>query len=221
MGWQCIGTQRTYLEMKGLLVDLDDTLFEELDYVRSGHIAVAQLISNRHNIPFNILLDYFKYEMAQYGRIGLFSRILNKFKIEEDISNLINVYRGHRPEINLYPGVLNKIVKMKQLGFKIIIVTDGIKEVQKKKCEALGLNKIVDSVYCADYKPKPEVDTFLAAATKINLPIEDCVVIGDDPFKDGLAAESLGIDFYRVLTGKYRHIGQSKNMNDSFAEIIL
>ncbi|MDQ9892435.1 HAD hydrolase-like protein, partial [Acinetobacter baumannii] len=54
------------------------------------------------------------------------------------------------PEITLYDGVANLILELKNKGIKVGIITDGRVSGQKKKLQALGLDKMVDDIIITD-----------------------------------------------------------------------
>ena len=66
---------------KILVFDLDDTLYNEFDFVVSGFFNVSKIINNKFNIKTDVsykyLLNYFK----KYGRVKIFDKFLNKHNI--------------------------------------------------------------------------------------------------------------------------------------------
>ncbi len=200
--------------MKAIAIDLDDTLFSETQYVKSGFMAVTEAIATLNDdLDFDAIFNQIMYQFFKYGRTGAFNRTMSHFGTNRpDISELINVYRKHEPSIQLYHNV-DKALKKLRNRFKLAIVTDGLASVQKKKVAALGLDSLVDSVvYCMEHNaPKPSVVPYEFAAKEMAVDISDMVVVGDDPYADMLAAAKLGIPSYRVLTGKYMSVDSLPN----------
>ena len=66
----------------------------------------------------------------------VFNRLLRYYGVnytKEYIMNLVEIYRGHTPNIKFYDDVIPTIKKLKDRGYKIGIITDGYKESQAKK----------------------------------------------------------------------------------------
>ena len=87
--------------LKAILFDLDDTLYLERDFVKSGFKTVASLIQNNNGIDkevvFNRLLSIFN----SGERKNIFDSYINEFgEINYTINELVNLYRSHVPNIH-------------------------------------------------------------------------------------------------------------------------
>ena len=189
-----------------LAIDLDDTLFSEIDYVYSGYDRVARAIETIHGIPYAEVREQISYQFFKYGRSGVFDRILEHFEmVSMSVNELVGIYRNHTPDILLYPGVSEMLGELK-CSFNIVIVTDGTYHVQKNKINALGLGDDM-VIYCDEHKaPKPSVLSLNVAANSLGVRLNDMLFIGDDPYCDVSMANAAGIKSYRVKTGKYKSI---------------
>ena len=190
---------------KVLAIDLDDTLFSELDYVKSGFTKVAEQIAFRNSHSVGDVLNQILYQFLKYGRAGVFNRTMSHFGFSApDINELVETYRTHDPAIVLFNDVPDALEKL-NTKFRVIVVTDGFAPVQRRKIKALGLDAMVEKVvYCMDYNsPKPSPVPYLTAANELAFNIKDMIILGDDPYCDMRAATNLGIPSYRVMTGKY------------------
>ena len=91
--------------IKTVIFDLDDTLYNEIDYCKSGFKAVANYLAEKTlktspEQAFNILWDKFNTS----DRTKVFNNALNELSIDYEkdfIINLVNVYRNHKPDICL------------------------------------------------------------------------------------------------------------------------
>ncbi|KKN36538.1 hypothetical protein LCGC14_0772740 [marine sediment metagenome] len=199
--------------MKAILIDLDDTLFSELSYVHSGYKEVAEAIADYNGLDSEDVLNQMKYQLSKYGRIGVFDNVKKYFETDSlDTSSLVNLYRAHSPNIELY-WKAEEGLRMLRRKFKLAIVTDGHPTVQRKKIKALDLNNLVDEViYCMDYDaPKPSLIPYFEAIDKLGVEIEDVIIVGDDPYYDMKAAALLGVTSYRLLQGKHIFIKSLKD----------
>lgn len=199
-------------DLQALLIDLDDTLFDEHSYALSGYRFIAQFLAEKHGKNADEIYSALEYHFYKFGRNGAFDSTLKSFQIaNQDIRQLVGLYRNHFPKISLYDGGLEAIQKFKN-KFKIAIVTDGNAIMQKNKVLALKVSEYFDAVvYCHELgEPKPSVKAYQYAAKLMRVDINNCAIIGDDPLHDGKAAADLGIDFYRVLTGRFSNIRRTE-----------
>ncbi len=174
-------------QIKGVIFDLDDTLYSEKEYVRSGYKAVSDYLGGGYE---DKLWNYFKV-----GKPAI-DGLLKEIGREDEMDKVISIYRSHKPDIHLYPGVSEMIGDLKVKGIKVGIITDGRPEGQRNKIEALGLD--VDDVIITDELGgsqfrKPCDIAFRIMATKWKLPYEDIAYVGDNLAKDFQAPQQLGM----------------------------
>ena len=91
--------------IKVVVFDLDDTLYDEIDYCRSGFQAVAEFLSNlTKSTPKQSIFEILWKEFIQGNRTRTFNAALEKIEMPYDdklITELVNVYRTHIPQITL------------------------------------------------------------------------------------------------------------------------
>ena len=194
---------------KFLFLDLDDTLFDELDYVRSGFIEVSKCISDTNLVEKDLVFNQIMYQFQKYGRTGIFNRTMSYFELEKpSMSDLVATYREHSPNICTYDGVYKSLISLKNIFDKMVIITDGIVGVQRNKITALGLEKYVDDIiYCMEYNsPKPSTIPLESFTKNEVFDKKNSVMVGDDPYCDIKCANQFGITVYRVLTGRFKNI---------------
>jgi len=61
-----------------LVFDLDDTLYDEMTYVKSGFRSVAHFLDASFNIPEAKAYKIMMKELAQNGRGRVFNAVLDK-----------------------------------------------------------------------------------------------------------------------------------------------
>ena len=186
------------------LVDMDDTLFEEADFVLSGLRAAAALAA-QWGIDPRSAENFLCARFRSAGRAHIFDRLLAAHSIPPDpakIDALVCAYREHLPSISPYTGALETLSALRSLG-RVVVVTDGMESVQRRKFAALGLPALVDSaVYCAGLgHPKPD-PAALAGVVRPGDPA--AIFVGDRPDHDLALAAALRIDSVRVRTGRFR-----------------
>ena len=125
-----------------LVFDLDDTLYDELSYVKSGFNAVAEWLFLKFGIDKDLSIKTMLAELASSGRGRIFDSVLNTNGIYSlgRLKECIAVYRHHKPAIVLTKDAKDCLNRFS--GFSMYTVTDGNKIVQYNKIVALGLNKL-------------------------------------------------------------------------------
>ena len=188
-------------EIKGVIFDLDDTLYSEKEYVKSGFKAVSDYLGENYE---ETLWGYFN------ARKPAIDELLNEIGRNIEKNDVIRIYRSHKPDIHLYNGVVEMIDTLKQRGIKVGVITDGRPEGQKRKLEALGLWKLVDDVIVTDELGgiqfrKPCDIAFRIMITKWRLNPSEIIYVGDNPIKDFQAPIQLGMRslWYRNKEGIY------------------
>ncbi len=181
-------------QKKVVIFDLDDTLFSEKDYVKSGYKKIAESFPQIKDMQQKLWLAFESgHKAINYvlENEGLFS--------EENLNKALTVYRSHVPEIELYEDAKTLISILKESGVRLGIITDGRPEGQKAKIKALGIESLFEKIIITDElgglsfrKPSPEA--FKIMQDFFNVPFEDMVYVGDNPEKDFIAPSELKMD---------------------------
>ena len=119
-------------EIKGVIFDLDDTLYNEKEYVKSGYKAVAEYLGDV-SIADRLWKEFISGKSA-------FDEVLNQLKKMDDLQKCIRIYQEHKPTLNLNDGAKELVKSLKERNIKIGIITDGRPNGQRNKIEALGLS---------------------------------------------------------------------------------
>lgn len=194
--------------VRALLIDLDDTLYDERDYVLSGFRAVAEEAARRFpRIEPGALHADMVAVLDAEGRGRVFDRALARAGIEPDgglVAALVETYRQHRPAIGLWPGVERALAGLAE-RCRLAVVTDGLHAMQARKVEALGVaDRVGAVVYCWEHAaPKPDPRGYHEALARLGARPQEAVVIGDNPLHDMAAAAALGCRSIRVRTGRF------------------
>ncbi|MGC1333485.1 HAD family hydrolase [Pseudomonas sp.] len=113
-------------------------------------------------------------------------------------------YERLQGQIIALPGAVELLHALTQAGFKWCIATSGGSDTATINLKALGLDmKDVTLITRDDVKQgKPDPSLFLAAAQRMAVPIENCLVVGDAIW-DMLAARRCKATGIGVLSGGY------------------
>jgi putative hydrolase of the HAD superfamily len=190
-----------------IIFDLDDTLYEELSFVRSGFRAVADYLHPFINLSTKQIVDALNAEL-KVQREEVFDRFLLKqgIKNQKMIKCCVSVYRGHEPSLNLFPEARACLARLHD--YPLYIVTDGNQLVQRKKFLALGLDLLVRRCFFTYahglHRRKPSPYCFEKICQIEQVSPSSVVYIADNPHKDFVGIKPLGFQTIRVLTGPYR-----------------
>ena len=187
-------------QIKGVIFDLDDTLYSEKEYVKSGYKAVSEYLGGGYEDKL--------WSYLVEGKPAI-DELLKALGREGETNKVLSVYRSHKPDIHPYPGVTKMIEELKARGVKVGIITDGRPEGQRNKLEALELD--VDDVVVTDELGgvqfrKPCDIAFRIMMTRWRLNPADIVYVGDNTVKDFQAPQQLGMRsiWFRNADGLYK-----------------
>lgn len=91
-------------QIKGVIFDLDDTLYSEKEYVRSGYIAVSDRLGGGYEEKL--------WTFFEAGKPAI-DELLKEIGLESERDAAVQAYRSHKPNIHLYPGVAEMIEELK------------------------------------------------------------------------------------------------------------
>jgi len=185
---------KKYVEgLKAVIFDLDDTLYSEKEYVRSGYQKIAAVIPQVDNAAEK-LWTLFEEKKPVIDELLKQENILS----EEVKQACLHAYRYQIPDIHLYEGVVEMITEFKSQGLKIGIITDGRPEGQRAKLQVLGLEAMVDEIIVTDEfggpefrKPNPKA--FETMKERLGIEYAEMCYVGDNTKKDFIAPKELGM----------------------------
>lgn len=190
-----------------LIFDLDDTLYRELDYVESGMRAVALWAESTFDWDPIQSFDELMSLLILKGRGLIFNEWLSQNKKGQHyyVKKCISVYRNHTPRLLLHSDA-EKVISFFSNHPKYI-VTDGNKNVQWKKISALNISHYFKGIYITHRygikNSKPSTHCFNLIKNIEKCEWSDMVYVGDNPAKDFINLNPLGVQTIRVLTGGY------------------
>lgn len=199
-----------------VVFDLDDTLFDEIDFVRSGFAEIAGYL----HLPeaYDFMWTYF----SEHGSGKVFDALIAHFMLETPLQKLIEIYRFHPPALSLCADsrALLEYARRHKTG----LISDGHYLMQQNKFRALGLEPYVDYAVFTDFhhtkkpseKPFRMVMEHFASETRF-------VYVSDNPRKDFDAPNRLGWESIRFRNplGIYRDESNSARYEVTSREAIL
>jgi putative hydrolase of the HAD superfamily len=187
---------------RGLIIDLDDTLYPRERFVRSGLAAVARYASAHYGIAAEAAYGLMVRASAT-GRAGNeLQALCERFGLSSDIiPTLVQVFRGHTPSLFLGRESVETLQQLRADGWALAVLTNGLPSVQFRKVAALGITSLVDEVIYAEEHArggKPSAAPFTAALRSLELEASQCVCVGDDAARDVRGARALGMPTVRL-----------------------
>ena len=196
--------------LEAVIFDLDDTLYNERDYVHSGYKAIERAFPQYKGIADELWQAFLRGEAA-------IDSVLKEFGLTEDSSlkaDMLSVYRSHFPDICLSEEARNTLATLRQKNLLMGLITDGRPEGQWNKIKALDIadffKKIIvtDELFGPEFR-KPNPRAFECMRHALNIPYDKLCYVGDNPKKDIPAPTMLGMRafLYRNPVGLYSKSG--------------
>ena len=198
-----------------VVFDLDDTLYDEIEYCKSGFTAVAEFLANRSEFasanPTTVQVETGRITEALWeqfstgNRTKTFNRALDKLDISYDdklILELIEVYRQHKPTITLPPDSRDTLCELSK-KYTLALLTDGFLPEQQLKVQALGIEQYFKSIVYTEqlgrecWKPSPA--GFENIIRTLEARPENTVYVADNEKKDFIAPNKLGFVTIQIL----------------------
>ena len=195
---------RVPVTIQAVVFDLDDTLYLERDYVRSGYRAAAEYLQHqrpaRPGEPRDAAQTYEAWLWQRFlagQSAGAFDAMNASFRLAltgPQILELVDVYRRHRPDVRPCDGIPEMLGRL-HADFRLALLTDGYLPGQRLKLEALKIERFFDAVVFTEelgrsaWKPSPA--GFEVIHRKLGVAQESLAYVADNPGKDFVAPNLL------------------------------
>jgi putative hydrolase of the HAD superfamily len=194
--------------LRGVVFDIDDTLYLEADYVLSGFRVVGQFVFEHSGMTDFATRAWSLFQAGDRGNI--FDKVLAEAGKPHafDVRVLVDVYRNHSPPIQLLPDAQQCLEEL--LGkVQLACVTGGAPASQRAKVAALQLERYFSTIVFtgalgSSYE-KPHPRGFERAQEALGLPGNQMVYVGDNPAKDFHGPRELGWRTIRVRRAGSQH----------------
>ena len=189
-----------------IVFDLDDTLYKEIDFVRSAYIYINRYINFRYNVDLSNNI-----KTCLEDGINFFDFINSKLHKNQSLSieKYLELYRFHYPEISLSDDTTIFLDKILRHNIDFSIITDGRSISQRNKIKALGLHHLAKNIIISEETgfEKPHSHNF-QLLDRI-FPNKKLIYIADNTSKDFLAPNSLNWDTICLINN-----GQNIHLQD-------
>ncbi len=199
-----------------VVFDLDDTLYDEIEYCRSGFVSASEFIANLPKAPpapdiFDVLWKQF----TAGNRKNTFNSALDELGIRYNdslIQELIKVYRNHIPKITLPADSRDVLVELRD-KYTLALLTDGFLPAQQLKVKALGIEEYFKCIIYTEqlgrdcWKPSPI--GFEKLLQTLNKKAETVAYVADNEEKDFIGPNKLGILTIQIIRPARIHTGSA------------
>ncbi|HMT00717.1 MAG TPA: HAD family hydrolase [Candidatus Absconditabacterales bacterium] len=208
-------------KLKGILTDLDETLYSYNPANKAGYKALFSHIEqteNKKTIEIehaleeakNIVKRNCEHQGASHSRLLYIQYMVEKLLGKTDTKKIIErnkIYdTAYLEAMTPFPGMIDFLTQAKKNGLKICIITDLTAEIQFKKIIRLGLEDIIDFIVTSEEAgaEKPATKNFEMGLKKCGLEKSEVCMLGDSTTTDIPGAQAAGIKkiFHKVIEKK-------------------
>lgn len=199
-----------------VVFDLDDTLYKEIDFLKSAFSSIAHSISLEVPIDkktiFEKMVDLYNSEQ------NTFEGILRIYKSTFTIEKLLAVYRNHKPNIQLSSDIVAVLDLLKKKKIPLGLLTDGRSVQQRNKIEALKLEEYFSEIIISEEfgSEKPSLANYTYFEKKFSA--KKYFYIGDNEKKDFITPNNLDWKTIKLIDNG---LNIHKNKEASFKENYL
>jgi len=215
---------------EAILFDLDGTL---IDSVPDLAVAVNEMLKVLEREPFSE--NTIRYWVGNGAQMLVKRALSGKTEIDADLDPalfekalelFLSLYAKNLcNDTKLYPNVADTLHTLNDTGYRLVIVTNKPYGFVQPILEGLEIDSLFEFWLGGDSLTvkKPDPQPLLYACEKLNLQVEQCVMVGDSK-NDLLAAKTAGMQSIGVTYG-YNYgeevsVYEPDVIVDDFAEIV-
>lgn len=205
-------------KIKGILLDLDNTLYDygicndnalkKVFFVVSKKFGISEdMVKKDFHTARNQVKAILNGTASSHSRLLYFKKMIENLKGTTDVKFSLELHKIFWKEYFNYMR-LRKDAKefldfCEENNKKVAIITDLTTEIQLKKIKHLGITKYIHFVITSEEvgKEKPHTGIFHAALQKLRCSPNEVIIVGDDKKRDIQPAEKLKIKSYKSFKG--------------------
>lgn len=199
------------MDIRAVLFDLDNTLFDHAASARAGVDAFLQHLGTGHSDE--LIHSWFEIEQVNYNRF-----LANELSFHEQrrerlrqflpltelavyptdpwLDELFAIYLQHYEEAwTAFPDAAPALQTLRDTGMQLGVVTNGNHHQQTSKIDRIGLEPLLDRIYSSELTghAKPAPDAFLQPCISMQTSPAKTLYVGDNYRVDIEGARNAGL----------------------------
>jgi putative hydrolase of the HAD superfamily len=181
-----------------IILDLDDTIYKEVNFVRSGFKALIRHYAKSNQFDHDSILKMMMYSWKD-GQNAIKNLFLFLDMTEFPIEEALNIYHTHYPDLELPESSKNFFEIATANDLKLGLITDGRSITQRNKLKSLGIDSLFDQIIISEEfgSEKPDIRNY--EIFQIKYPDHSFCYVGDNTLKDFILPYFLGWKMYCIL----------------------
>jgi FMN phosphatase YigB (HAD superfamily) len=185
-----------------ILFDLDNTIYDESDYLYPAYKEIAIDSEVRFGIDQSTMYNFLKSNFETSGRVNLFNKMIGTYSLPEYyLENCLFILRNIKLQkpLEIHPHVHQLLVDSIHCSKTICVITNGNPQQQKNKIKQInwqGLDSKIRFILANEFIPKPNPSSFKETNIK-QTELSQTVYIGDSNTDEEFAA-NIGIAFIHI-----------------------
>lgn len=207
--------------MKYIIFDFNGTILDDVDVcIASENETIKKFNLDRPPLSRDEYLHLFTFPVKDYyTKVGF---DWNKYTYEEVGEFWFNQYRSRRNDYKIFDGVIETLIKSRELGNKNILLSASSLVPLKEQLQELGISEYFDEVLGIDnIYAGSKVDIALKWISSKNP--KDCLMIGDS-LHDKEVADAMGVRCILVSKGHQAKdilLQETNDVVDDIREVII
>lgn len=197
--------------IKAILFDIDNVLYNsshQVEMARRG--AIEAMVGAGLGLPMEEAYEKLEGIVKQSG--SNFNKHYDllvgdrKDRSKLIAAGIVAYHNTKRNYLKPYDDTAPTLARLKDSGYKIGVITDGLSIKQWEKLVRLGLQDTFDCVVISEEigAEKPDIKLFQKACDELEVKPEECLYVGDRLNTDITGANRAGMRSVRLLRGKYK-----------------
>jgi putative hydrolase of the HAD superfamily len=197
--------------IKAVLFDVDNVLYNTSYQVEMARrAAVRAMVDSGMGMDTEEAFAHLEEIVKRYGSNFdkhydmLVGNRKDKYKLVA--AGMVAYHNTKRLYLKPYDDTIPTLTRLKDAGYRIGVITDGLAVKQWEKLVRLGLEDSFDVVMVSEEVgvEKPESKIFEKACEELDISCEYCMYVGDRLDTDIVGANKVGMTSVRLLRGKYK-----------------
>jgi HAD superfamily hydrolase (TIGR02253 family) len=199
--------------IKAIIFDIDNTLIDFMSMKKAASAAAAKAMikAGLKDYPEDLADTLFSFYLDHgiESDDAFEEYLLQEYKTVDYriLASAVNAYlKDKYLHLKPYPGVVETLRELKRQGYKLGVVSDGVRLKAWMRLNEAGLDGYFDSVVTYDDtgQRKPAKEPFLLICDQLEVRPEECLMLGDWPERDVQGGKLAGMKTCLAKYGQER-----------------